>query len=308
MTTLSLSCALIIVAALVSWGLTPWVIRLAKKLNILDHPQGRKSHAIPTPQLGGIAIFIGFIIAMISILPVSPIVLSICLGSSLIVIVGLIDDIMGMRPRNKLLAQIIIASLTTKMGLSIGSIHLFNDTIPLGIIGPILTVFWIVGLINCINLLDGVDGLAAGVTGIAAFFLSISAFSSGQPLAAYLTLALSGACLGFLRFNFSPAKIFMGDTGSMLLGYLMATISVIGVLKSTAIVSFLIPILILGIPISDTTFSIIRRMTQRKSIFEADNHHFHHQLMRKGLNAKQVSLLAYATTIVLSLISLYLFL
>jgi UDP-GlcNAc:undecaprenyl-phosphate/decaprenyl-phosphate GlcNAc-1-phosphate transferase len=285
--------------------LTPWVKRIALKANIIDKPNERKIHQTPIPRLGGIAIFLGCLLPLLFILPLSKPLMGIFIGSSLIVLLGLMDDITDSPAWVKLLGQCIIALLTIKFGISIQIItNPFGGFIPLGYLSVPLTMIWIVGMINAINLLDGLDGLASGVSAVSALMLLAVAFQTGQVEAALISIALLSSCLAFLKYNFSPAQIFMGDAGSMFLGYMLATISIMGVLKSTATLSILIPFLILGVPISDTLFSIIRRLRNGKAIFKADRGHFHHRLLSLGFKSKQVALICYLLTLILGSVGL----
>ena len=285
--------------------LTPWVKRLALKANIIDHPSKRKIHKTPIPRLGGIAIFLGCILPLLFILPMSNLLLGIFIGSSLILILGILDDITDLSPWVKLAGQCLIALLTFKFGVSIQLItNPFGGIIPLHWLSLPITVLWIVGLMNAINLLDGLDGLASGVSATSAFMFIIVAIKTGQIESALISIALFGSCLAFLKYNFSPAQIFMGDAGSMFLGYMLATVSILGVLKSTATLSILIPFLILGVPISDTLFSIFRRLKNKEKLFKADTGHFHHRLLSLGFNTKQVAILGYLLTLFLGVVGL----
>ncbi len=300
----------LIIAALVtsltfSLWITPRIRHFAMRAEIYDKPAEHKKHKEPIPQLGGVAIYLAFLVSTLILLPMTNPVITLLLGATMIVFLGIIDDIFIAKAWAKLLGQILIAFITYKSGIRIDSF-----TIPTGNVMLLdffslpLTIFWIVGIINAVNLIDGVDGLAAGITGISAGCLAAIAFMTHQPLVGVLLLVLLGSCLGFLRYNFAPAKIYMGDAGSMLLGYILATVSIMGVLKSSATLSLFVPIFAMGIPIGDTLFSILRRAKNRKPIFGADNGHIHHKLLQCGLSAKQVALSEYAITLVLGIISI----
>lgn len=293
----------------ISWATTvlviPWIKRLSHKVGILDLPETRKVHKTPTPRLGGIGIYIGFITSSLLLLPLNYPLITILVGATLILFLGILDDIKSISPLLKLFSQISIALFTYFSGISIqfitdpqgGFIFLQWLSLP-------ITVIWIVGLTNAINLLDGLDGLAGGISAIAASILAIVAFQHNQILAATLLLGVLGSCLGFLRYNFSNAQVFMGDSGSMLLGYVLACVSVIGVLKSTVTFALLIPILIFAVPISDTIFSIIRRIRKKQPLFKADNGHYHHRLLDIGLKPKQITVISYIITALLGILAM----
>jgi len=237
------------------------------------------------------------------------------IAASLIVILGMIDDKRNISPIAKLLTQIIAAYIAMDYGvriLGLTLLQIFGGKfyyLPT-LLSQIITVVWLVGFMNTINLIDGLDGLATGLVAIAAFtFFIISLIQGGTKivflakqlnLAALISIGLCGACLGFLYHNFYPAKIFLGDTGSMLLGFLLGTIAVIGTLKTTAVIAFFIPILVIGLPVTDVIFAIIRRFLKRRPIFEADKEHFHHRLLRLGWTQKEIVFLVYIVTLILS--------
>lgn len=302
---LSQALNLFFASTVIAYIATPLVRKLAIKANIYDTPGLHKRHKSPIPQLGGIAIYLAFLIPITLYLPLSPQLLAVLLGGTLMVFLGVIDDTLGTNAWIKFFGQVVIAFITYQAGLRINWV-----TNPLGGLVMLdwfslpLTILWIVGITNAINLMDGVDGLASGMSGISAGILAFVAYQTNQPVAALLLIGILGANLGFLRYNFAPAKIFMGDSGSMLLGYLLSTVSILGVLKSTVTVSLIIPILALGIPISDTIYSIFRRIKNKQPIFQADNGHFHHKLLDKGLSPRQVVLGSYFVTSVLGLVAI----
>jgi UDP-GlcNAc:undecaprenyl-phosphate GlcNAc-1-phosphate transferase len=303
-----------LLAFFVTYLATPVVKILASKLNAFDMPNDRKVHSQPIPRLGGLAIYIGFLAALVFAMIVSNFlgvminpgtIFGILAGGTLLVGIGIIDDIRGLRPTTKLIWQIVAAFIVIYSGVEISFItNPFNGIWPIGIYAVPLTLLWIVGLTNAINLIDGLDGLATGVTAISALTLFFVALRTHQIGAAFLMLALGAAALGFLRFNFSPAKIFLGDSGSLFLGFILASSSVIGVLKTTLVVALIVPVLILGVPIFDTLFAIGRRLKNRKSPFEADNKHIHHMLLRAGFNTREAVLSIYIACFVLSFIAL----
>ncbi len=287
-------------------------IKTATKFKIVDLPSQRKVHKKPIPYLGGVAIYFSFMITFIlSILVISFFkfdikISSLIITSLLLLLLGLYDDLKGVTPLLKLSFQIIIALILTLSGFIIDKI-----TNPLGgslyfpyWLSLILTVFWIVGIINAINLLDGLDGLAAGVINIASLFIFIIAIINSNSIIGCMTIILIGTTLGFLLFNFPPAKIFMGDTGSMFLGLIFAVIAIIGNRKSAVAINLVIPIVLLAIPIIDTLLAIIRRANKKKYIFKADKEHIHHRLLNLGIPYRKVIILIYLFCIYLGLISL----
>lgn len=303
-----------LLAFFVTYFATPVVKNLASRFNAFDLPNARKVHQAPVPRLGGLAIYIGFLAAIAAAVVLSSLLgvkidtrsfLGILLGGSILVGVGIIDDLRELRPTTKLIWQLVAALVVIYFGVEITFItNPFNGLWPIGVLAVPLTLLWLVGVTNAINLIDGLDGLAAGVTAISALTLFFVALRTHQIGAAILLLALGAAALGFLRFNFYPAKIFLGDSGSMFLGFILASSSVIGVLKTTLVVALIVPVLILGVPIFDTLFAIGRRLKEKKHPFEADNKHIHHMLLRAGFNTREAVFSIYIACFVLSFIAL----
>jgi len=262
--------------------------------------------------VGGIAIFLGAMLAILPVLAmrnqvgaefreVMPQVVVLLLCSSALFIVGLYDDLKTLRIRTKLLVQIVGAVLLCLAGVHIEEIVVRDlFTIELGRFGILVTIFWIVGITNAVNLIDGLDGLAAGISGIASAVIGVLALWQGNAILAVVMLALCGSLTGFLFFNFHPAKIFMGDGGSLFVGFIIAGSSVITAAKSEALVGICLPIIVLGIPIFDTFFSVLRRYLNRRGIMSADRGHFHHMLLKRGLKQHHVAILAYAITALVS--------
>jgi UDP-GlcNAc:undecaprenyl-phosphate GlcNAc-1-phosphate transferase len=285
------------------------VKKLAACSNAIDRPGQRKIHAHPTPKLGGLAIFIGIIAA----LGVSRIfygnifsreIIVILSGGLLTVALGFADDVYSLPWSVKLLGQIIIAVVVVSCGLEINYLKhpLSLQVIELGVFSKILSVFWILVVMNIINLIDGLDGLAGGIALISAFALFIISLLTNQLHVVFLLIALCGATAGFLRFNFHPASIFLGDTGSLLLGYLLAVCSITGVLKSATVIALGIPLLSLLIPLTDTALAIIRRLKNRVNIFLPDRGHLHHILLNYYKDSqREVVLLLYSASAVLNL-------
>ena len=297
-----------IIAAGVALLLTPGVICLAGKTGAMDAPDARKVHKKPIPRIGGIGIYLAFMVAILSVLAfteVSPEVLYEIIGllvsGSIIFIVGLIDDYVNLPAKVKLLGQIIAACvLVFAFDVRIDFItDPFGDYIYLEFLAIPATIFWLVGLTNTVNLIDGLDGLAAGVSTIASITIFLVALQQGIILVAVLTAALAGAAFGFLYYNFNPAKIFMGDSGSQFLGFMLAGISVIGAVKSAATIALIVPIL--ALPILDTTFAIVRRYRGGVPIFKPDKGHLHHRLLDLGFSQRQAVLLMYVISALLGL-------
>jgi len=291
--------------------ITPIVIRLARQLNIIDVPGMRHVHTQPVASIGGVAIILSMLPLTISVLFVSNVIgdalrdilpeLSVLLSAAaFIFFVGLIDDIStkGLRASAKLLAQIAAAIAVCAVGIRIKSLAIADWlTLDFGWFSWLLTLLWIVGITNAVNLSDGLDGLAAGISAVACGVIAIFAVYTGQVVMAVLMLALVGSLTGFLFFNFSPARIFMGDCGSMFLGFTIASSSVLCSTKSPVLVGLALPVLALGIPIFDTLFSMLRRFLERRSIFAADRRHFHHRLVDLGLKQRHVVITIYMVTL-----------
>jgi len=280
-------CAVAIVAVL-----TPLVGRLAPRIGGLDEGGDRpRVHALPIPRIGGIAIVLGILVPAIALIDLSDRYRAILIGTALIAIVGLIDDIRGLSPRTKLLAVVAIALIPV-----IGSGLKFNHiTLPLigdhdiGWVGYPLTVLWIAFLANLINLIDGMDSLAAGIVAIASASFALLAASFGRADTAALAAIVCGATLAFLWHNYHPAKIFMGDSGALALGFLLATVSVQGVLKTAATVALVAPLLVIAVPILDTSFVVLKRLKYRRAPWGADHNHFYHRFMRIGYSQRRTA-------------------
>jgi UDP-GlcNAc:undecaprenyl-phosphate/decaprenyl-phosphate GlcNAc-1-phosphate transferase len=322
---------------------TPLMIRLATHLGVIDQTgDERRVHTVPTPRIGGVAVFLGFAFALFAVLgfslssPFSLVpsamhathaqqieiltsqfedthkLVGLLFGGLLILGVGLWDDIMGMRARNKFLAQIVVASIAMMYGFIIsGTTNPFNHDpqtnwieFPLWV-GIPLTLVWYVGMMNAINFIDGLDGLLAGVATISSLVMFVIAILHGNAVVALVMMALAGSALGFLPFNFNPARIFLGDAGSLFIGYVFATVTIIQESKEAIAISLLVPLVVLALPILDTAAVILRRAFSGKRITEADRGHFHHQLIfRFGLNTRQAVLLIYAVCFALGVVAL----
>lgn len=291
----------LLAAAAVCLLATPAVRKFACKIGAMDRPgESRRIHDHPTPRLGGLALFAGFIAGVLPFMDVSEPVRGILLGSLIIVATGTADDLVSLSPWVKLVLQTLAAIVAVKHGVVIHILTNPNvtasaDTIPLGVLSVPITLVWIVGMTNALNLIDGLDGLAAGVCGIGcASMLAVSLFLPGATDVSVLLAALGGACLGFLPSNINPAKIFMGDSGSLLLGYVLSTASVLGLFKMYTLVAFAVPVLTLALPLTDTVFAVVRRLYRGESPFKPDRGHIHHRLLALGLTQKQAVAVLYA--------------
>lgn len=299
-------------ALLVSTGLTPILIRWADKKHLVDVPDVRKIHRKPIARLGGIAIFIGTMLAIFPLLwldnnigevfrDIWIKVVCMLAAASLMFIVGLIDDLKGLRVIVKLSAQILAGLIVCAAGIHIDKLGIKDYvSIELGLLSIPFTLCWIIGITNAVNLIDGLDGLAGGICAIACGAMACLSIIQGNTILATLMLATFGALTGFLLFNFHPAKIFMGDGGSLFLGFTIATASVLTTSKSEALVGFGLPVLVLGIPIFDTLLSIMRRFLNRRGIMSPDRGHFHHLLLDRGFKQHHVAIIAYMITLAAS--------
>jgi len=276
------------------------IIKLAPLVGAVDKPNARKVHQKVMPRMGGLAIFISFLIGSIIVSPNDPFHIAIVMGAFMIVIIGMLDDIYELSAKWKLAGQL-VAAMTVVIygGLQIEFINLpFGGSIEFGILSIPMTIFWILAFTNAINLIDGLDGLAAGVSSIGLFTLAVVAFLMGNDYVLIMSLIVLASTLGFLFFNFHPAKIFMGDTGSLFLGYIFGVLSVLG-FKNVTIVSFIVPVLILGLPIFDTIVAMIRRKLNNVPLYSADKSHVHHRLLSFGFSHKQTVFVMYAISILL---------
>ncbi len=301
-----------IISFILSVVFTYYNIKIAKKFKLYDIPNNRKIHKEPVPYLGGIAIYLSFIITFIFLLKVSPdininkSITGLIISGFMIFIFGVYDDLKGCHALLKFSGQTIVAVVFIKFGYIIDRItNPFGGTIYFPEwVSVILTIFWVIGIINAVNLLDGLDGLASGVIGIASLFVFIIAVIHHNVIVASISIILIGAIGGFLIFNFPPAKIFMGDAGSMFLGFMFSVLAIMGNRKSAVAINLLIPIVLLSIPIIDTLLAIIRRANKKKNIFQADKEHIHHRLLYLGIPYKKVIILIYFICFYLGVISL----
>lgn len=288
---------------------TPLVKAFAYKVGAIDVPKdNRRMHKKPIPRLGGLAMFTGFLISVLLFIPLESVIRGILFGVIIIVVLGIIDDVMALGAKLKFIVQIFAALVPVLFGVRIEHLPNFNPfsndlyiTFPNWISIP-LTVLWIVGITNAVNLIDGLDGLAAGVSSIASFTLLIFTFLVPSSLdMSLLIAALAGCCIGFLPYNFNPAKMFMGDTGATFLGYILAIVSVQGLFKWYTIISFAVPFLVLGLPIFDTLYAMLRRILSGRSPMSADRGHLHHRLIDMGFSQKQAVAILYSISGLLGL-------
>ena len=285
----------VICAALLSYVCTPLVRVLAFKIGAVDVPKdGRRMHSVPIPRIGGLAIFIGFALTILAFCPMSKFLAVALFGGLVIVVMGVLDDIFALNALLKLAVQVAVAFFAIAEGVTIDFISLGSKMVPLGAWSVPLTLLWIVGLTNSINLIDGLDGLACGVSIISSMSLFTVMMILGDFGSSLIIAIVIGACIGFFPFNAHPAKIFMGDTGAQTLGYLLSLISIEGVFKTHTVFSFLIPLSIFGLPIFDTLFAIIRRLLNGKSPFSADRGHIHHRLIDLGFGQRKSTKILYS--------------
>ncbi|NIR49847.1 undecaprenyl/decaprenyl-phosphate alpha-N-acetylglucosaminyl 1-phosphate transferase [candidate division KSB1 bacterium] len=298
-------------ALLISTTLTPTVRKLAYRFGIVAEPNHRTVHKHLTPKLGGLSIFAAFSIGVLILAILHPDnmnVLGIWLGSMVVLMLGFLDDIRGLGCYSKLSGQVLAASIALALGFKIKTIYLFSGhAIDLGVWGAPLTIFWIVGITNAVNLLDGLDGLASGFSVIVSGFALIAAAMIGNYEMVALTLVLSAALLGFLKYNFAPAKIFLGDTGSLFLGFTLACLSVNAFHFQNAGPDILAAAILFWLPLADTNIAIFRRLSKRQHPFRADQEHIHHRLLKLGLSQSSAVSSIYAVTFVCGSISLLLF-
>ena len=297
-----------LVAALVmSFAATPVVKIFAQKVGAIDVPKdGRRMHDHPIPRLGGLAIFLGFLLSTLLFGEIDVKIRGILLGCVVIVTTGVIDDITPLKWWLKLLLQLAAAIITVAHGVRI---EVFTNPIPfmgsdwlvLNSLSIPITILWILLVTNSVNLIDGLDGLAVGVSAIGSVTMLVIALLVSEGNVAVILAALAGGCVGFMPYNMNPAKIFAGDTGALLLGYVLSTMSVVGMFKTYAIISFLLPFLVLALPLFDTGFAIIRRLLKGQSPMHPDRGHVHHRLIDMGLNQKQAVAILYCVSTVFGL-------
>lgn len=302
------------IAAVVAFALTPLVKKLAVKIGVVDIPKdGRRMHTKPIPRLGGLGIFCAFMVSLAvayltndKMVMEKPVV-GILIGAVIIVVLGILDDKYALPALPKFFVQIFAASVAVAFGCRIDVISnpMISSTLPYLVLPRWLSIFvtiiWIVTITNAVNFIDGLDGLAAGISAISAATMLVVALLISEVDIAIIMAALLGSCLGFLPYNFNPAKIFMGDTGSTFLGFILATFSIQGMFKLYAVVSFAVPVLILGVPIFDICFAMLRRISKGQNPMKPDRGHVHHRLIDLGFTQRQAVCIAYMLTAILGL-------
>jgi UDP-GlcNAc:undecaprenyl-phosphate GlcNAc-1-phosphate transferase len=292
-------------AAVLAVAFTPLSKIAAYRIGAVDQPDGRRIHTRPIPRLGGVAMYAAFWLVALPAAGENATVRGLFLGSSLLLLAGIYDDARGLAPWPKLLCQCLAAAVPFAFGLRVEQVVLpVAGPIALGSWGYVFALIWIVGLINTVNLCDGMDGLAAGVCGMAALVLAWSAYRIEQQTAALLLLVLAGTALGFLRCNFHPASVFMGDSGAMFLGYILGGVSLMGTLKTATVVSLFFPLLVLGVPLIDISFAVLRRALTGKPIAAADKGHLHHRLLDVGWSHRQAVIVLYVLSFLFCLAAL----
>lgn len=292
-------------SALIVYTLTPPVRVLAYLIGAVDVPtDSRRMHVKPTPRIGGLAIFVGFIVAALVFGKFNNEMLAIMSGGAILVVLGIIDDVKRLPAWVKFLVQIGAAAIVVCYGIRIDYITIFGMTINFGMFSVPMTILWIVALTNAINLIDGLDGLACGVSGIMSLSLLGVVLIQGDLETALLTAILAGACFGFLPYNANPARIFMGDTGALFLGFTLSVISVQGMFKLHAVLSFIVPLSLFALPLLDTAIAFIRRIVHRESPFTPDRKHLHHKLVDLGFSQKEAVRLLYAVCSMLGLVAI----
>ncbi len=278
--------------------LTPAVGGMARLLGVVDSPDARRVNPRPIPRLGGLAIFLGIIVPALAFLDLSGEMRGILLGAAVACVVGAIDDFRGLRPLPKLAGQVLAAAIPVSFGVWVD-----HFTFPfVGIVdlptwlGVTLTIVWIVAVMNMVNFLDGMDGLAAGVCAISGLTFAIIALSLGKADAAILSAIVAGACIGFLRHNFFPARVFMGDSGALVLGFTLASVAVAGLLKTASTVVLFLPLVVLAVPIIDTSFVVAKRLKYKQPIGTADRSHLHHRFLNIGFSQRRAALVMWGWT------------
>ena len=299
---------IVLISFILSACFTPFAIKVAKHVGAMDLPDGkRKIHNKPMPRMGGLAIFLSFLIAYMLFVPKTTQMLSVLIGGFLIILLGFIDDVKPLSAKAQFIGQVCAACVVVFYGnITFSDMQIFGHYFEFGYFAYPLTIIFIVAIINAINLSDGLDGLACGTSSI--YFLTIAVIGFIMQklggLDVILCLIMFGACLGFLIFNFSPAMVFMGDIGSNFLGYIIAVIALLG-FKTATITSLIIPLLVLFVPIIDTLLAMGRRSLKGKSIGSSDAEHLHHQLLRTTHSTKMTVLIMYAINILFALVSIF---
>lgn len=296
-----------VIAFIVSYILTPYMARVGKKQNMVDIPGHRKIHQEAVPNLGGIVIFFGFLLSLLFVTQIEGQLRVLLIGGVIILLLGVVDDIANLSPKHKFVIQMLPALIVIIYNSDLINNFIVNQLKSLDLLGyllyPIL-IFWIVGVTNSINIIDGLDGLACGVSFIALVTFLILGLRQNLGVLSLISIALAGSMLAFLRFNFYPAKIFLGDSGSTFAGFMLASVGALWVLNSGNAFFIFIPIIILALPIFDTLFAIWRRYRGHHPIFQADKGHLHHRLLARGISHKNIVLILWGVSAICSLIAL----
>lgn len=309
--------AVLLIAFVISYLMVPVSIKFANKKGIIDDPgkDGRRVHKKPTPRIGGIAIvtavlitvFLMWILSFFIDINLDNRLIGYILGAVVIAAMGFVDDIVSLKPGYKFMFQLIAGAIIYIFGISIVGIKIpfiYTNFIDFEIFAFPITLIWVLGITNAVNLIDGLDGLAAGISSISAISLLFVFLITGAPVeVVVITLALVGSTLGFLPYNFNPAKTFMGDTGSNFLGYTLATVSIMGMAKGYTLLAIALPLIILGVPVFDMVFAILRRLAKHQKLTTPDKDHIHHRLLRKGFSQRQSVIILYTITSVLGILS-----
>ena len=288
---------------------TPFAKWMSIKCGAIDYPKDRGVHTKPMPRMGGVAIVLGFIITVLMVYHFDKSMnarqfAGFLVGALMIAGLGVVDDMKNLPAKLKFCVQILAALIVIMSGTRI-QVVLWPVTAYLQKFSIPITLVWIVGVTNAVNLIDGLDGLAAGVTSIAAMSLMVLCIMTGSTTAVVLTAALAGACLGFLPRNFNPAEIFMGDTGSTFLGFVLAVTSILGVFKGYALLAMIVSVLCVGLPVFDTICAMLRRMAKNQPIMQADRGHLHHKLIDRGFSQRQAVLIMYTISLLLGLLAIF---
>lgn len=307
----------LIISFIVSYITVPWAIKFANKKGIIDNPKqdDRRVHKAPTPRVGGIAMVAGVMLSVLLFYILSFFVevnidkrlVGYVLGAIVIITMGFVDDLKNLRPLYKFLLQLIAGMIIYVFGISIVGIKIpfiYPQIIDFGIWAFPITLIWVLGITNAVNLIDGLDGLAAGISSIASVSLLVIFAIIGAPMEAMIiTMALVGSTIGFLPYNFNPAKTFMGDTGSNFLGYTLATVSIMGMAKGYTIIAVVAPLIVCGVPVFDMVFAIVRRLIKHQKLTAPDKGHIHHRLLKHGFSQKQSVLILYGLTSILGIVA-----
>lgn len=296
-------------AFLITMITTPFAKWVSFKLGAIDYPKDRGVHTEPMPRMGGIAMVLGFMITIMVVFVLDDSIsqqefAGFFVGAMIIAVLGAVDDVKNLPAKLKFTIQIIAGLIVVFSGIKI-EIVLWPVTTTLQAFSVPITLVWIVGVTNAVNLIDGLDGLAAGVSSIAAMSLTILCIMTGSDTAVFFTVAIAGACLGFLPRNFNPAEIFMGDTGSTFLGFVLAVTSILGVFKGYALLAVCVSVLCIGLPVLDTAFAMIRRFINKQPIMQPDRGHFHHRLIDHGFTQKQAVVILYGVSIILGSLGVF---